>query len=311
MKLRSFPTVEHPARAGSPGRSLAAAPGGGASGRRGADPGHVRERACRAASRIAWIALALPAAAAPGADGTDAGAAVPYSCTFQGSWADCGFAAQVKGTGRITPVEVAGVTGVRLQTRPGDEGVAGSGRAERADLALSSAETGCSQGQEQWWSHALLFPDDYVAPRRTRADSWPWGVVFDFHHTGSAGQANFEIDVTGAPAVMSLAISGGPVVSNGAPGSPTRRWTVGPIRKNHWYQFVYHVRWSATGDGFFDAWLDGRSVLDYRGPTLYAGEGCYLKLANYHTPVGAPVAVVHARLRRAASEAALRISELP
>ncbi|HLJ38832.1 MAG TPA: heparin lyase I family protein [Steroidobacteraceae bacterium] len=265
----------------------------------------MRERACRAASRIAWIAAALPVAAAPSVDGTNGGATAAYSCNFQGSWQDCGFAAQAKASDRITPIEVAGVAGVRLETLPGDEGIAGSGHAERADLALSAEETGCSQGQEQWWSHELLFPEDYVAPRRSRGGPWPWGVVFDFHHTGPTGQANFEIDVSGDPPLMRFAISAGPVVSSGAPGSPTRRWAIGPIMKNHWYQFVYHVRWSAGRDGFFDAWVDGRRVLAYRGPTLYAGLGCYLKLANYHTPVGSPVSVVHARIQRAASEAGL------
>lgn len=269
----------------------------------------MRERACRAASRIAWIAAALPVAAAPSADGTSDGAQT-YSCTFQSSWTGCGFTAQAKDLDRIRPVEVAGVAGVRLETLPGDEGIAGSGHSERTDLRLSPTETGCSQGQEQWWSHALLFPDDYVAPRRTRADSWPWGVVFDFHHTGSGGQANFEIDVTGDPPALSFAISAGAVVSSGAPGSPTRRWPIGPVRKNHWYQFVYHVRWSSAGDGFFDAWVDARRVLAYRGPTLYAGMDCYLKLANYHTPVGSPVAVVHARVQRAASAAALGLRDL-
>lgn len=311
MKLQPFQQAEHPARASSPGRSLAAALAGGANGRTRCRSGTIRERACRAASRIAWIAAALPVAAASSADGTNTPAAAPYSCTFQGSWTGCGFAAQAKDSERITPVEVAGVAGVRLQTLPGDDEIAGSGRAERTDLALSSEETGCSQGEEQWYSHALLFPDDYVAPRRTRDGSWPWGVVFDFHHTGRTGQANFEIDVTGDPPALSLAISAGPVVSSGAPGSPTRRWTLGPIRRNHWYQFVYHVRWSSGGDGFFDAWLDGRRVLDYRGPTLYAGQGCYMKLANYHTPVGSPVSVVHARIQRAASKSALDLSPLP
>lgn len=265
----------------------------------------MRERACRAASRIAWIAVALPVAAAPSADGTS-GDASPYSCTFQSSLDACGFYVQAKDPARITPVEVAGIAGVRLQTLPGDEGIAGSGRAERTDLSLSSTQTGCSQGEEQWWSHALLFPDDYVAPRRNRAsDPWPWGVVFDFHQTGHEGQANFQIDITGDPPLLRFAISGGAVPSSGAPGSPTQRWPIGPVRKNHWYEFVYHVRWSSGSDGFFDARVDGREVMAYRGPTLYAGQSCYLKLANYHTPVGSAVSVVHARLQRAATEAGL------
>jgi hypothetical protein len=243
----------------------------------------------------------VAAATAVGTPGADT---APFFCSFA-SWTSCGLVVQAKSPDRITAVEVAGVAGVRLETLPGDDGIAGSGRAERTDLALSPEKTGCSPGAEQWWTHSLLFPDDYAAPLATPADSWPWGVVFDFHQTGSEGQANFEIDVLGQPPELRFAISAGPVVSSGAPGSPTRHFPVGPIIKNRWYRFVYHVRWSSERDGFFDAWVDGRRVLDYRGPTLYAGQGCYLKLANYHTPVGRRVAVVHAHLVRAATREGL------
>ena len=262
--------------------------------------------AARRAGTVAGAAaVALVAAGAAAADGARGSGAEAFSCSFARSWTSCGFAAQAKSPDRITSVEVTGVAGVRLETMPGDDRIAGSGRAERTDLALSPEETGCSQGAEQWWTHALLFPDDYTAPHATMADSWPWGVVFDFHQTGSEGQANFEIDVVGKPPELQLAISAGAVVSSGAAGSPTRHFPAGPLIKNRWYRFVYHIRWSSGRDGFFDAWVDGRRMLDYRGPTLYAGQGCYLKLANYHTPVGRPVAVVHGQLARAATREAL------
>ena len=269
--------------------------------------GFAARRARSTAVAAVAALLAANPAAAPGTPGAGVG---PFVCSFAHSWTSCGFAAQAKSPDRITDVEVAGVPGVRLETLPGDERIAGSGRAERTDLALSAEQTGCSQGAEQWWTHALLFPDDYTPPHATAADSWPWGVVFDFHQTGSEGQANFEIDVVGTPPGMQFAISAGPVVSSGAPGSPTRQFPVGPIIKNHWYRFVYHIRWSSRPDGFFDAWVDGRRVLDYRGATLYAGQGCYLKLANYHTPVGGPVAVVHAQLARAATRETLGLTSL-
>lgn len=264
-----------------------------------------RSRLRAASGGVVAALAALLAVAVPEAIATSGAEAQGFSCALERSWTSCGFMAQAKSTARISPTEVAGVPGLRLETQPGDSGVAGSGPAERADLALSPEVTGCSQGKEQWWTHTLLFPDDYVLPQASAAEPWPWGVVFDFHQTGSEGQANFQIEVAGDPPGLRFAISGGPRVSSGAPGSPTRRFPIGAITRNHWYEFVYHVRWSSEADGFFDAWVDGRSVLAYRGPTLYAGQACYLKLANYHTPVGKAVAVVHSRLRRAASESAL------
>src|SRR5262249_900927 len=63
---------------------------------------------------------------------------------------------------------------------------------------------------------------------------------------------------------------------------------IAPIQKNVWYDFVYHVRWSSGADGFFDAWVNGRKKLSHHGPTIYSGQGVYLKLANYHLPVCDP-----------------------
>ena len=60
-----------------------------------------------------------------------------------------------------------------------------------------------------------------------------------------------------------------------------------------------------------DRAFDDKQIVHYRGPTLYAGQGCYLKLANYHTPVGKPVSVVHARVRRGPTREALGSGALP
>jgi hypothetical protein len=229
------------------------------------------------------------------------GANAGFSCNFEKSWSECGFAGQAKAAARAAMVNAAGIRGVRLRTEPGDFGIAGSGGAERADLALSQEATGCAQGAEQWWAHSILFPDDYVAPVATSADPWAWGVVFNFHHTGSQGQANFQIEALPGQAGLRFAISAGPQISSGAPDSPTLRWPIGQILKNSWYHFLYHVKWSSGGDGVFDAWVNGERKLAHRGATLYAGQGCYLKLANYHTPVGQPVSVIHARVLRGAT----------
>lgn len=48
----------------------------------------------------------------------------------------------------------------------------------------------------------------------------------------------------------------------------------------------------------------------YRGPTLYPGQGCYLKLANYHTAFGKPSSVIHARVIRAGARRDLAAGSL-
>jgi hypothetical protein len=223
---------------------------------------------------------------------------VEFSCSFANSPTDCGFREQAKVAGRATIVNVArdGNTAVRLNTQPGDTNVSGSGSAVRNDLMLSQTATGCYQGAEQWWAHSVLFPDDYVVPP-------DWGVAFDFHHTGSTGQANFHVDA--ASYGLRLRGYGGASVDGG-------RYEVmlGPVVRNKWYDFVYNVRWSSGTDGFLDAWVDGRHVLSHRGPTLYAGMGCYLKLANYHTATDQASSIIHDRVIRGTTPEAVSIGPL-
>jgi len=250
-------------------------------------PAESGGRGCGAATELPrWVVAAVLAVATLSAARADTPSAAQFLCGFERSWSRCGFTVQAKEADRVSLVELAGMPGVRLRTLPGDDAVAGSGTAERTDLALSPEATGCAEGAEQWWTHAVLFPDDYALPVATPTIRWPWGVVFDFHHTGSQGQANFEVEVAGDPPELRFAISAGAAVSDGAPGSPTRRWRIGPIVKNHWYDFVYHVKWSSAGDG------------STPGSTV---SSCWITAARRFTPVSAATSSSPTITRRSAS----------
>jgi hypothetical protein len=237
---------------------------------------------------------------------------VAFACSFEGPPADCGFSEQARELPRATISRIArdGSNAIRLRTEPGDDSVAGSGMLERDDLWLSQAQSDGYQGSEQWWAHSVLFPDDFTAP------TWQPYVVFDFHNTTPGPwQANFQLLLEGQsditkPGLLTFVGYGGARSGDGRFGA-----TLGPLRRNVWYDFVYHVRWSAQSDGFFEAWINGEKKLSHRGPTLYAGQGVYLKLANYHVPVCDPYpacvgqhkasSVIHDRVIRAKTPAAV------
>jgi hypothetical protein len=191
-----------------------------------------------------------------------------------------------------------GSTAVRLRTEPGDSNVFGSGDSERTDLSLSQGQTDCSQGKEAWWGHSVMFPSDYVPATNG------FGVVMDFHHTGGDGQANFHLDSSRWDGLLHFRGYGGSQDAN------EYETTIGPIVKNQWYDFVYHVRWSSGSDGFMQAWVNGVKKLDHRGPTLYAGMGCYMKLANYHSPFGQGSSVIHDRVVRGTTWQAVSLTPL-
>jgi hypothetical protein len=195
----------------------------------------------------------------------------------------------------------------------GRRNVAGSLEAERNDLALSQKATDCYEGREHWWAHSILFPDDYVHPPPSTATTWTFATVFDFHNSSpGGGQANFQINAWPATATLpgrptGLAFQ----VAYGDQANPTvKSFPIGPVVRNSWYDFVYHVKWSSGPDGTLTAWVNGSRKLDYSGPTLYPGQGCYLKLANYHSPFGKPSSVIHGRVIRGTTAEAVSLTPL-
>jgi hypothetical protein len=224
---------------------------------------------------------------------------------FASTPTDCGFYLQAAASDRATLVAQArdGNNAVELTTQPGDINLFGSGLNERADLDLGTSSSYCNQGQEEWWAHSLMFPGNYVIP--PAGSIWNWGVVFDFHHTGPSGQPNFQI--ASLPTGLEFWISGGPTVVNGPTDPGFYRAPIGLVVQNQWYDFVYHVKWSSGSDGFFQAWVNGQQLLNFNGPTLYVGQSCYLKLADYHTPLGVAISVVHDRIVRGTTRADVEI----
>jgi len=241
---------------------------------------------------------------------------VGFFCTFRSSPTDCGFHEQAKEPGHRASIVKIGrdhLTAVRLHTEPGDNQVAGSLAAERNDLALSQTATDCYEGREQWWAHSILFPDDYVDPPMSTGSDWNWGAVAGFHNSAPGPWlGNFTVTAMPATATSPDRHTGlwfqgyGGVNSGDGPFEAP----IGPVVRNVWYDFVYHVKWSSGADGFFDAWVNGQKKLAHRGPTLYAGQGCYLKLANYHSAYGRPSSVIHTSVIRGTMASAVSSTPL-
>lgn len=190
---------------------------------------------------------------------------------------------------------------LRLHTEPGDSNISGSLTSERNDIALPQKDTDGYEGKESWWAHSIMFPDDYVSPTNG------WNVVFDFHDSrNQGGQANFHVF---AGTTLSFRGHAGPeVVYDSAKGNQYSYGAdIGILKKNFWYDFVYHVKWTSKADGFFKAWVNGELKLDHKGPTLYDGHGVYLKLANYHSAHGKASSVVHDRVIRGATREAVEL----
>lgn len=208
---------------------------------------------------------------------------------------------QARDQSRISLIDVprTGGKALRLHTEPGDTQIAGSLIEQRCDVYHTypgtAAPYGYGQGYEGWWAHSILLPDDFQAP------FWHPYIIFDFHGVMDSAGANLQINHRRTPGddtkpgIMQIEIN------CGDPQHPTTHYgLIGLPVKNFWYDFVHHIRWSSTGNGFIDSWVNGRRILAYKGPTLYQGDTTYLKMANYHLPWSdipdLPSSVIHDRV---------------
>lgn len=222
---------------------------------------------------------------------------VPTGSAVRYTLAD--FTQQSKVPGRVTIVQTDRGQAIRLHTEPGDTNVAGSDNMQRTDLYLTKPGTAdpivWGEGVEQWWSQSLLLPDDFAYP------NWEMYVLMDFHNsTDGPWQANLHLNFAPQPTNPDVP---GNLIFRGFGGATNAAGqyvsVIGIVQKNVWYDFIYHVKWSSGVDGFAEAWVNGTKQLYHSGPTLYAGQGIYPKLANYHVPVlrngvDQPSSVIHA-----------------
>jgi hypothetical protein len=200
-------------------------------------------------------------------------------------------------------------------------------------LEITKATTAASQGTEQWWAHSIYLPPGFTMP----PDAFNANLFIEFHRTW--------IDAPGGSLPMiSLNLFNQPgdnphvvfrVNANGAGGVPNetdgRQYTYSvPGRARIggqcifdnpttgvWYDFVHHIRFSATGDGFHEIWMrEGsgptRKVLDKRNINVLinTAEQSYLVIGVYHDPQpGITTSIIHDRIRRGNSFAAVAMTD--
>ena len=176
----------------------------------------------------------------------------------------------------------------RFEVRPGDNNVAGSGTGERTHVYIGTATTDSVEGREQYWAWSTYIPPDFTAPMGG------WNSFVGFHHTGTTGGGNIAFSVNDMSRIMFLA-------RGGAFDNPIRKdYTLAPLTKGRWYDFVLHIKWSSDPSvGFVEVWLNGSRVVPKTiTPTLYVGQGVYLKMGYYRAAYDQTTVIYHDGMRR-------------
>jgi hypothetical protein len=179
----------------------------------------------------------------------------------------------------------------RFEVDSGDSNVGGSGSGERDEALIPTALTGAGEGVEQWWAWSTYFPSDF-----TTGDGM-WNFFTQFHHTGESGQSNIEFTVKDNSSLVMISNSGN------ASQPSERDFTLGPLVKGHWADFVFHVRWSSDSSvGFVQVFLNGAQVVSQTSiGTLYSGQGVYLKQGFYRAACSCTTVVYQDGMRRGSS----------
>ena len=165
--------------------------------------------------------------------------------------------------------------------------------APTASAVRSSTETGERAGDESWWAWSTYFGDDFRPTEGTH-----WNIFTDWHNTDPSGQANvhFEVNTLTSPWTIQMRTFGGQQDQN------QRIFVLSDFKRNAWVDFVFHVRWATDDTGFVEAWVDGQPVLPLTNtPTIYEGQGVYLKQGLYRLRSSVTSVVYHDGMRRGSS----------
>ena len=185
-----------------------------------------------------------------------------------------------------TPVR-SGRYAAKFTVRPSDR--FGGSTGERALVCNYESD---EPGQEAWWAWSTMFP------RQFRPTLGGWNTFTTWHHSGTTGQANlnFQVNPDVRPATLKLEANSGR-----DPERPRQReFTLAKFVRNHWYDFVLHVKWSANREvAFIELWVDGRRVIrKTRLATLYPGQDTYPCQGYYRNPAPLTAYVYHGATRR-------------
>jgi polysaccharide lyase-like protein len=175
---------------------------------------------------------------------------------------------------------------IRRGDRPNDH-------ASRAELY---ANTGERSGTESWWTWSTRFPRAFRAQRGT------WNLFTQWHGTVPLCIPNvaFLVDRRTRRPKLLLGVSGGAKSMATCKGGTGRGWRLARLQRGRWYDFVFHVKWSASSSaGFVELWLNRRRVVPLTHlATLYVGQGAYVKQGFYSGPRRINSLIFHDGLRR-------------
>jgi len=184
----------------------------------------------------------------------------------------------------------AGRRVLAVTLRTGDLAQAG-GRTEPAELSEAN-DVHLPTGTPVWYGFFLYVPSDFpIVDRRLVVGQWKQDC------------GNCAADHS--PAIANRYRSGVFSITIDHAGGRQTLFEERADMRGRWHQLVYHIRLTPGPEGVLQAWLDGRQVVDYRGPLGFEDDrdSVYFKLGLYRDTFDQPMTLYFARFRRGSSRA--------
>jgi uncharacterized protein (TIGR03382 family) len=148
---------------------------------------------------------------------------------------------------------------LKVTVHQGDDPIDASGNRNEL-LYLDRA----APGTEYFYKWSTRFPSSF--PRSSK-----WALFTQWHHDGYGGSPPIEFYVVDDQLCLRMGGANGKIV-----------WR-SPLKREHWNDFVLHVKWSADArTGFVELYHDGKLALPKtKVATQYPGQRNYLKMGLY------------------------------
>lgn len=147
----------------------------------------------------------------------------------------------------------------QFTVRDGDVPEFGGG--ERSEVSEHNEGAETREGDERWYEWSMRLPEDFRAP------GGGWFIVMQWH--AGSGSPPLAIDLSQGN------------VDIGGDGTDAPRRTIGPLRRGEWVNYVLHVKFSRSDDGYVEAWENGKKTVPlFHRATMSSSEN-YLKQGIY------------------------------
>ncbi len=182
----------------------------------------------------------------------------------------------------------------RYEVRDGDCPVTGDRcYGERAERQGGSAPSS-AEGQDRWYKWSMKLENGFP-------NSSGWQILGQWHSTGN-GPPPVEMNLSGRN--IMLQINKARFAGDTNPPA-TFPWQY-TLQTGQWYDFKFHIKWSAGGAGLVEVWVNGQKRPTYTGATLRPNEGTYFKQGYYRcTCVNGTGIVYYDNVRATTTEAEL------